>query len=106
LSEIIPLFFSISPLFGLSIRGLIDDSVISQANNRRQLKGKTMVKNITIIQDVKGTSYFQATTNEGTMARVNLRTLKDVLRWVYRDYHVIFDVKLGEVARRRYCPDA
>jgi len=65
-----------------------------------------MVKNITIIQDVEGTSYFQATTNEGTMARVNLRTLQNVLRWVYSDYHLIFDVKLGEVARRRHCPDA
>jgi len=49
LSEIISLIFAISPLFGLSIRGLIDDSVISQANNSRQQKGKTM-SNFTTIE--------------------------------------------------------
>ena len=32
------------PLFGLSIRGLIDDSDNIEANNTRQRKGKTMSK--------------------------------------------------------------
>ena len=65
-----------------------------------------MIKTINITQDIDGTSYYEATTEFGTMARVDLDTLKKVLTWVYSRYHVQFNVQLGEVKHRIYCPDA